>query len=152
MWICKKASLPLWLCFLPAYLKKSYKVNIPILSVLLLSLNFRSTFVCMVLSTYPPCFCLSSLLCLFLCQNNKSCRVVKRGRKLSTQRQNRKPGDRKGKGQMVCHPVLCLRAVLLRAHDDKASVAAAGCGEKLTSFFSPGMCRADGALEHLLNP
>lgn len=51
------------------------------------------------------------------------------------QEQNRKPGDQKGKRQMVCHPVQCLRDVLLRAHDDKAGATAAGRGEELTSFF-----------------
>lgn len=42
------------------------------------------------------------------------------------QEQNRKLGDQKGKRQMVCHPVWCLRAVLLGAHHDKAGAAALG--------------------------
>lgn len=130
MCVCKKAR-PFTL-FSPTISSEQLKVNIPI-CVLLLSLNFRSTFVCAALFNYPLCFCLSSLL--FLCQNNKSCCVVKRGRKLSMQEQNRKPGDQKGKRQMTCHPERCSRAVLLRAHDDEAGAAAAGCGDKLTSFF-----------------
>lgn len=59
------------------------------------------------------------------------------------QEQNRKPGNQKGQTQIVHRPVSkCwahryLRIELFAACDHKASAAAAGRREKLTSFF-PG--------------
>lgn len=59
------------------------------------------------------------------------------------QEQNRKPGNRKGKVQMVHHQVRkrwarqSLPVVLLAARDLEAGAAAAGCGEKVIYFF-PG--------------
>lgn len=59
------------------------------------------------------------------------------------QEQNRKPGNWKGKVQMVHHQVRkcwarqSLPVVLLAARDLEAGAAAAGCGEKVIYFF-PG--------------